>query len=301
LVAPTNITAAQQPARQPGFPPPRCYAQPLKTSTTLPSVSHEVRPLLTTASAELRLHSAAGTGDAWSDEYLVDSPRLVLPLCGAMAITQSGRRLSGAPLTAIGLDRRVPYRMRRFGADVVRSLVIVPRAADAASALATAAFGLTLAQWASLRTLVAGLVQRRATAAEMAAADALIAGLLRNDAAPRTGESRAVHAALAVTAAHSGKALPLATVAAAVHSSPFHLARQFRRATGRTLRQTQLDQRVAAAMAALEAGADDLSRLAHELGFSSHAHFTQCFRERTGVTPSAFRAACGWAPAGVAA
>jgi AraC family transcriptional regulator len=36
---------------------------------------------------------------------------------------------------------------------------------------------------------------------------------------------------------------------------------------------------------------DDLTRLAHELGFSSHSHFSNAFHRWSGRTPSAFRAA----------
>jgi AraC-like DNA-binding protein len=34
---------------------------------------------------------------------------------------------------------------------------------------------------------------------------------------------------------------------------------------------------------------DDLARLALDLGFASHSHFTAAFRAATGVTPSAYR------------
>jgi AraC-like DNA-binding protein len=40
---------------------------------------------------------------------------------------------------------------------------------------------------------------------------------------------------------------------------------------------------------ALAEGVEDLSRLAHDLGFSSHSHFAQAFRAQFGIPPSRFR------------
>jgi AraC-like DNA-binding protein len=44
---------------------------------------------------------------------------------------------------------------------------------------------------------------------------------------------------------------------------------------------------------ALAEGANDLSRLALDLGFSSHSHFAQAFRAHFGATPSQFRRPVG--------
>ncbi|MBK8002596.1 MAG: helix-turn-helix transcriptional regulator [Gemmatimonadetes bacterium] len=79
------------------------------------------------------------------------------------------------------------------------------------------------------------------------------------------------------------------TIAAAVGTSPWHLCRVFRSATGTTLHHHLLDLR---ARLALEQVADaaSLSRLACQLGFSSHSHFTAEFRRRFGSPPSRVRA-----------
>ena len=47
--------------------------------------------------------------------------------------------------------------------------------------------------------------------------------------------------------------------------------------------------RLQEAALALAEGAEDLSRLALDLGFSSHSHFAQAFRAQFGRTPSQFR------------
>jgi AraC family transcriptional regulator len=83
--------------------------------------------------------------------------------------------------------------------------------------------------------------------------------------------------------------LSLADLARAVFSSPFHLARIFRRETGRSLHQQQNRLRLRCALEHLINGQPDLTMLALDLGFSSHAHFTQTFRSEFGCAPSAFR------------
>lgn len=79
-------------------------------------------------------------------------------------------------------------------------------------------------------------------------------------------------------------------LAARLETSPFHLCRGFRRLTGQTLHNYQLGLRLRAALERMEGSDRDLSRLAQDLGFSSHSHFTSAFRERMGRTPSHARA-----------
>lgn len=81
----------------------------------------------------------------------------------------------------------------------------------------------------------------------------------------------------------------LAQIARAVHSSPFHLARLFRGCTGMSLHQHRTRLRMAAALQRLNGGAQDLTHLAFELGYSSHSRFTAAFRACFGCTPSQFR------------
>jgi AraC family transcriptional regulator len=83
--------------------------------------------------------------------------------------------------------------------------------------------------------------------------------------------------------------LTLSDLARAVHSSPFHLARQFRVETGESIHQYRLRLRLGAALERLAAGEGDLTGLALDLGFSDHAHFSSAFRRRFGATPSSYR------------
>ena len=83
----------------------------------------------------------------------------------------------------------------------------------------------------------------------------------------------------------------LADLGRAVHCSPFHLARQFRRATGESISGYLLRVRLAAALHRIAEGEGNLARLAVELGFSHHSHFTARFRSVFGCTPVRARGA----------
>ncbi len=82
--------------------------------------------------------------------------------------------------------------------------------------------------------------------------------------------------------------LTLADIAAEINYSPYHLARIFHQQTGQTI-HTYLNQiRLRTALDYLQSDMD-LTRLALTLGFSSHSHFTQAFRQAFGALPSQFR------------
>ena len=95
----------------------------------------------------------------------------------------------------------------------------------------------------------------------------------------------------ALLAADLARPWRLDTVGRAVHCSPFHLARQFRRATGETMSRYLLRLRLAAALHRIAEGESDLARLAVELGFAHHSHFTARFRSVFGSTPARARGA----------
>jgi AraC family transcriptional regulator len=82
--------------------------------------------------------------------------------------------------------------------------------------------------------------------------------------------------------------LSLGDIARAVFSSPFHLARIFRRETGVSLHQQLTRLRLFHALEHLVGGKPDLTMLALDLGFCSHAHFSYVFRNEFGYAPSEF-------------
>jgi len=97
-----------------------------------------------------------------------------------------------------------------------------------------------------------------------------------------------VDATRVVLARRFREKLSLAEVARAVFSSPFHLARIFRRETGLSLHRQLTRLRLRHALGHLTGGKPDLTMLALDLGFSSHAHFSHVFRREFGSAPSQF-------------
>jgi AraC-like DNA-binding protein len=71
--------------------------------------------------------------------------------------------------------------------------------------------------------------------------------------------------------------------------SPFHLSRTFHAVAGLSLRAYAGRLRVRRAAELLAGGASDLSRLAQQLGYADHSHFTHAFRAHWGMPPSSFR------------
>jgi AraC-like DNA-binding protein len=89
-----------------------------------------------------------------------------------------------------------------------------------------------------------------------------------------------------VLASDLGARLDLTAIGARLHVSPFHLARVFRGQSGTTLHAYREGERLRAAVDQGLAAPRSLSRIAAELGFSSHSHLTARFRQRFGTTPS---------------
>lgn len=83
--------------------------------------------------------------------------------------------------------------------------------------------------------------------------------------------------------------LTLDELSAAVSYSSYYLCRLFRRETGLTVHQYLTQTRLRTALERIAGGADDLSQLALEMGFSSHSHMTDTFRRTFGCPPSRIR------------
>jgi AraC family transcriptional regulator len=82
----------------------------------------------------------------------------------------------------------------------------------------------------------------------------------------------------------------LAQLAAIVHLSPYHFARQFKVATGLPPHQYVILRRVERAKQLLQAGTDlSLAEVAACAGFSDQSQFTHHFKRLVGITPGQFR------------
>jgi len=80
----------------------------------------------------------------------------------------------------------------------------------------------------------------------------------------------------------------LVEIAALVGTSPFHLARVFRRDSGLTIHSYVHQLRLRTALERVMDG-EDLSKVAADLGYASHSHFTAFFRRTFGAPPSSLR------------
>jgi AraC family transcriptional regulator len=81
----------------------------------------------------------------------------------------------------------------------------------------------------------------------------------------------------------------LSEIARDVDVSPYHLARRFRVHTGTSLHQYRVALRLNVALSRLREGENNLTALALDLGFASHAHFTAAFSAAYHCSPSAAR------------
>jgi AraC-like DNA-binding protein len=112
---------------------------------------------------------------------------------------------------------------------------------------------------------------------------------VRETRSAETARRERVEAAKGHVTRHFQSRLMLSDIARAVHYSPFHLARLFRREVGEPIHRYLGRLRLGESLERLADGADDLTALGLDLGFSSHSHFSTAFRQEFGISPSAFR------------
>ncbi len=105
------------------------------------------------------------------------------------------------------------------------------------------------------------------------------------------GTPRAVAEALQYIQKNYSRDVRLSEIAAAVHLSPFHLARLFKQTLGVSPYQHVLQVRVHNARCLLAAGTGpcSLAEVAAAVGFADQSHLSRHFKRITGVTPGQFR------------
>jgi transcriptional regulator GlxA family with amidase domain len=83
--------------------------------------------------------------------------------------------------------------------------------------------------------------------------------------------------------------LNLGDLAQAAQVSVFHACRAFRRARGTTIARFRQDVRLRHALALLMDTSRTIAEIACEVGFANHAHLTNRFVLRFGLTPAEAR------------
>jgi len=108
--------------------------------------------------------------------------------------------------------------------------------------------------------------------------------------AVRGGKRRAlVHDTECLLASKFDQSLSLPQIARQVGASVYHLCRAFREDTGLALHQYLSQLRIRHGLAVVSESAMPLSRIAVDLGFAHHSHFTYSFQREFGITPSGLR------------
>ncbi len=83
--------------------------------------------------------------------------------------------------------------------------------------------------------------------------------------------------------------ISLAGLAEELHYSRYHLARVFRQQTGFTVHRYLAQVRLRTALEQVAGSRKDLTEVALDVGYSSHSHFTESFRQVFGFPPSQLR------------
>jgi AraC-like DNA-binding protein len=277
----------------------------------MPQPEFHVDRLLETATVSVRDVACRGTCRHRSDEECVAATHVVFPYRGVY-LRHVGREQAVADANHVlffnaGEGYQVSHPVA--GGDASFVLAIAPRLLqelaptdllDCGSGGSRERFRVpALRIDARAQALVALLRHSlRHGAIEMLEAEGLALTLLCRSLGPRTtrrsgasaGRRRLVDRAKVLLASDLSRRWSLADIADGIGVSPVYLTQAFQQVEGLPLYRYQLRLRLARALDRLD-GDDDLSRLALDLGFSSHSHFSAAFRQAYGRTPLEFRRA----------
>ncbi len=116
-----------------------------------------------------------------------------------------------------------------------------------------------------------------------------------DDSASEPGEAGSfiVRAALDYMRVHCTEHISLASVAANVYVSQWHLSKLINRHTGQNFLELLNEMRIDRAKALLADPSRRVHAIAGEVGYSDVAHFSKSFKKVTGKTPGEFRASLG--------
>lgn len=217
----------------------------------------------------------------------VPSAQIVFPRRGVFTVHRRGGALVADGNCALVLGAGEEYRVSHpaDGGDECTVLAVAPELHEEAFGDDRGRHG-RLGAAAQLRVR---MLPRSTGGLDTEEAALLLLGDVVGLPPPPPGRRRYVEDARALLAADPTARWDLDGIARAVHCSPFHLARQFRAATGETLSHYLLRLRLALAVERIAGGERNLARLALDLGFAHHSHFTARFRAVFGTTPSQVR------------
>jgi AraC family transcriptional regulator len=266
----------------------------------------DAHPILVTATVDVWDVACQGTCKYKSAEECVAVTRLVFPYRG-IYMRHVGRTEVVAEANQVVLfNEDEPYRVSHpveggdaslsIGVSAATLFELAP--ADYLHAKGRAAFNRSRlridARAQALTALLRHSLKRGAM--EILEAETLTLALLRRALGERTshvaagtaGRQNLVDRAKLVLSSDLGRRWTLAEVAAEVRVSPVYLTQVFQQVEGLPLYRYQLQLRLARALDLL-GDYGDLTRLALDLGFSSHSHFSAAFKRAYGQTPLGFQ------------
>lgn len=88
---------------------------------------------------------------------------------------------------------------------------------------------------------------------------------------------------------HYHEEFSLERLASSLHLSPHHVSHLFSRETGSTLSQYIMARRLSDAISLLLSTDYSVEQIGKQVGFRSPSFFCKCFKEKTGLTPHAYR------------
>jgi AraC-like DNA-binding protein len=241
---------------------------------------------------------SAGRGEPGPIEQ-PDVTQVVVPLGGVFQVYRGRRTVVADPSSVVVLGAGQDHRVGHPATGGDRSLVLVfpPEVIEDAFGSGDG-FGGPVGARAHLaaRALATALRSGRVSPFEAQDFAFRLLGQLCSDLGRTPGyrprgqhQVERVERVRALLATEPDRRWHLDELANAVHCSPFHLARQFRRITGTSVSGYLLRLRLVLASQRLADGADNLAALAHDLGFASHSHFSARFRSVFGVPPAMVR------------
>jgi AraC family transcriptional regulator len=227
--------------------------------------------------------------------------QIIVPRRGVFMLNHHGVPIIADPNTALVFGMGDTYQISHpvEGGDQCTVLVFRPELVEDALGSAEARHGIIQAATQfSIHVLTHLMATRMADQLEAEENAVFVLNALAGDFSNSLGWSsvsesqrKRVEQVRALLASQPTNPWHLESIARAVYCSPFHLARQFRVIAGESITRYLLRLRLTLALDRLAKGEADLARLAVELGFANHSHFSARFKSVFGETPTALRSA----------